>query len=236
MVLIVDADSLIYGASVGAETLEDATNKFETYLGYLLKDLNDICEFDDILICNGSRNNFRMALNKEYKANRTQERPSFLSDLHNYVKKNFNSYHVTGYETDDVVATLWQKACDEVGINNVIIAANDKDYLQFPCWFYDTYYKRRELRKIEDFEAKYNFYHQMIMGDTADNVKYCKGYGKAKASGILKDASTEYGLKRRVYGLYLDIYGSNAKSKYLECKKLLKLETKININEIKKGI
>lgn len=236
MRLIIDADSLIYSASVGSETLDDAKNKFETYLSYLLNDLSDVCEFDDIWICNGSRNNFRIALNKEYKANRSKEKPNFLSELHNYVKENFNSYHTSGYETDDVVATLWKQSCDEIGVNNVIIAANDKDYLQFPCWFYDTYYKRRELKKVEEFEAKYNFYHQMIMGDTADNVKYCKGYGKAKANKILKDANTEFGLIRRVYSLFKEIYGVDAKSKFIECKKLLKLETKININEIKKGI
>lgn len=212
---------------MSSETFEDAKNKFETYLDYLLSDLSDICEFDDVWICNGSTNNFRVALNKEYKANRSKEKPNFLSELHNYVKENFNSYHTSGYETDDVVATLWKQSCDEIGVNNVIIAANDKDYLQFPCWFYDTYYKRRELRKVGEFEAKYNFYHQMIMGDTADNVKYCKGYGKVKANKILKDATTEFGLIKRVYGLYLDIYGSNAKSKYLECEKLLKLYTNV---------
>jgi len=227
MRLILDADSLIYSACFNVETLDEAKNKFDNYLGYVLKDLSDICEFDDIWICNGSINNFRVALNKQYKANRTQERPAFLSELHNHVKNEFNSYWVDGYETDDVVATLWKQSCDELGENNVIIAANDKDYKQFPCWFFDTYYSRRELVKIEDFEAKYNFYHQMIMGDTADNVKYFKGYGKAKAHKILKGAKTEFSLLRRVYSLFLEFYKEDAKSKFIECKKMLKLVTDV---------
>lgn len=233
MRLILDADSLIYSSCFNVETLEEAQNKFETGLSYILSDLSDVCEFDDILVCNGSVNNFRKDLNKEYKANRTQKRPEFLSDLHKYVKKNFKSYWTDGYETDDVVATLWKQSCEELGEDNVIIAANDKDYLQFPCWFFDTYRSRRELRKIDEFEAKYNFYHQMIMGDTADNVKYCKGYGKAKASKILKGAKTEFSLIRRVYSLFKEIYGADAKGKFLECKKLLKLDTKVS--SISKG-
>ena len=227
MRLIFDADSLIYSSCFNVETLEEAQNKFETGLSYILSDLSDVCEFDDILVCNGSVNNFRKDLNKEYKANRTQKRPEFLSDLHKYVKKNFKSYWTDGYETDDVVATLWKQSCDELGENNVIIAANDKDYKQFPCWFFDTYYSRRELVKIEDFEAKYNFYHQMIMGDTADNVKYFKGYGKAKAHKILNGAKTEFALIRRVYSLFLEFYKDEAKDKFNECKKMLKLITDV---------
>ena len=227
MRLILDADSLIFASAVSSEDLDEAKNKFDTYLGYILKDLSDVCEFDDIFICNGSTNNFRTKLNKQYKANRKQERPSLLSPLHKWVKEEFNSYFTDGYETDDVVATLWKQSCEELGENNVVIAANDKDYLQFPCWFFDTYHSRRELKKITDFEAKYNFYHQMIMGDTADNVKYFKGYGKAKAHKILNGSKTEYSLVRRVYSLFLEHYKEEAKVKYKECKKLLKLDTNV---------
>jgi len=233
MRLIVDADSLIFASAVSSEDLSEAKSKFEKYLNYVLEDLSEVCGFDDVLICNGSKNNFRIQLNKQYKANRKQERPAILSELHNWVKKEFNSYWTNGYETDDVVATLWKQSVEELGVNNVIIAANDKDYLQFPCWFFDTYHSRRELRKISEEEANYNFYHQMIMGDTADNVKYCKGYGKAKAHKRLKDCVTEFSLIRGVYSLFKEIYDTEAKAKFKECKKLLKLDT--DVKEIIRG-
>ena len=73
----------------------------------------------------------------------------------------------------------------------------------------------------------------MIMGDTADNVKYFKGYGKAKAHKILKGSKNEYSLVRRVYSLFLEHYKEEAKAKYKECEKLLKLDT--NVKEINKG-
>ena len=233
MRLIIDADSIIFSSAITCDTLEEAKIKFQSHLDYLLRDLSDICEFDDIWICNGSTNNFRVKLNKEYKANRTQERPSILSPLHKWVKKEFNSYYTSGYETDDVVATLWRQSVEELGIDNVIISANDKDYLQFPCWFFDMYKTRKELTKITEEEANYNFYHQMIMGDTADNVKYCKGYGKAKAHKILKGCVTEFSLIRGVYSLFKEIYDDEAKVKYKECKKLLKLDT--NVQQINGG-
>lgn len=227
MILILDADSLIYSSCFNVETLDDAKDKFHNYLNSVLEDLSDVCEFDDVLICNGSTNNFRVALNSSYKANRKQKKPNYLKEMHQYVKEEFNSYWTDGYETDDVVATLWKQNCEELGINNVVIAANDKDYKQFPCWFFDTYYTRRELVKIDDFEAEYNFYHQMIMGDNADNVKYFKGYGKGKAHKILKGAKTKYSLIRRVYYLFSEHYGKEAKSKFIECKELLKLRTDV---------
>lgn len=233
MRVIVDADSLVYASCFNVETLGEAKQKFSESLDSILSDLTDVCDVDDIRICNGSRNNFRVALNKSYKANRTQEKPTFLGDMHDWVKKTYNSYWTNGYETDDVVATLWKQSVDELGENGVIIASMDKDYKQFPCWYFDTYWSRRELMKIDEFEAKYNFYTQMIVGDSADNVNYIKGKGKRYTTKLFDDAKSEFSLLRRTYKEFIDVYGNEAKDKFLECKKLLKLDT--NVKEIQQA-
>jgi len=237
MKVIFDADSLIYASCFKRKEDRDsldnifetdvsvAFDKFESSLDKLLSFLEDLVEVDEVVICNGSKNNFRKDISPTYKLNRTQKRPEILPLLHDMVKLAYDSIYGDGVETDDVVATLWAEEVKKNGIDSVIIMSLDKDYKQFPCWFYNYNYKNRELIKISEQEAKENFYSQMIIGDTADNINYCKGYGKAYAKKLFKEAKNEYSLVNRTYRLYKEIYGEDAKSMFSEAKSLLTLKT-----------
>tara|TARA_R110000850_G_scaffold25917_2_gene74654 strand:- start:3175 stop:3915 length:741 start_codon:yes stop_codon:yes gene_type:complete len=237
MKVIFDADSLIYASCFtsakdrkGKEDLFEtdvvvAFDKFTLSFGKLIDYLNDIVQVDDVVFCNGSKNNFRNNITDTYKANRTANRPPILGELHDIVKLSYSSVYGDGVETDDVVATLWAKEVEKNGIDSVIIMSLDKDYKQFPCWFFDYHYKRRELTKITQEEADNNFYSQMIIGDTADNINYCKGFGKAYVTKTFKGANNEYSLLNRTYRLYKQIHGDDAKKLFNEAKSLLKLKT-----------
>ena len=246
MKVIFDADSLIYASCFKSKDdrkdsddlfetdVDKAFDKFTNSFGNLIEFLDEQVEVEDVVFCNGSKNNFRNEITKEYKANRTQKRPTILSDLHKQVKEFYNSVWGDGVETDDVVATLWAEEVAKNGIDSVIIMSLDKDYKQFPCWFYDYHYRRRELIKISEEEALNNFYSQMIIGDTADNINYCKGFGKAYAKKLLKDAKNEYSMLRKTYQLYKEIHQDNAKEMFNEAKSLLKLKTDC-YEQIKRG-
>jgi len=237
MKVIFDADSLIYASCFKSKEnrvsnddlfetdVEKAFDKFSGNLGKLISFLEEQVPVDDLIVCNGSKNNFRKDIDSNYKLNRTQKRPDILSELHELVKLSYNSVWGDGVETDDVVATLWSEEVSKNGVDSVIIMSLDKDYKQFPCWFYDYNYKRRELYKISEEEAIRNFYSQMIIGDSSDNIKVCKGYGKVYASNLLKEAKTEYSAMNRTYRLYKDIYGDDAKPIFNQTKSLLKLKT-----------
>ena len=225
MKVIIDADSLIYAASFSCEDIDSAMDYFNEKLEAILDVLSNDIDVSDVLICNGSINCFRKSVNASYKLNRNKEKPEILSELHNEVKLAYNSYWADGVETDDVVATLWRKEVEENGVDSVVIAANDKDYRQFPCWLFNTHYSKMTLEKIGDFDACKNFYTQMIVGDSADNVNYIKGKGVAYARKLFENIETKFGLFRKTYYLYKDVYGDEAKEKFLECYKLLKLRT-----------
>jgi len=227
MKAIIDADSLIFGSCFNVVNLYEATEKFNNALESVFTDLSEYCQVSEYIICSGGDNTLRRSINPSYKMNRTQERPTYLSDLHKEVRISYDSKFKEGYETDDVVASLWQEEVDKNGEDNVIIVANDKDYKQFPCWYFDTYYKRRTLDKIEPFEADYNFYTQMVVGDTADNIKYFKGKGKAYAKKRFSEIYTTYGLFRSTYYLFLEEFGKEAKEKFHESYSLLRLRTDI---------
>jgi hypothetical protein len=64
----------------------------------------------------------------------------------------------------------------------------------------------------------------MIVGDTADNVNYCKGHGAKYCEKAFKDCLSDYSYIRVVFSLYKQIYRSKAREKYLECYRLLKLK------------
>ena len=237
MKVIFDADSLIYASCFkGKDNRLDKDDLFETDVDVAfdkftdgfqrcLSFLEDKVAVDEVVFCNGSINNFRKNITPTYKANRTAKKPEILGALHNLVKFSYDSVWGDGVETDDVVATLWAEEVKKNGVDNVIIMSLDKDYKQFPCWFYDYNYKNRELIKITEEEALNNFYSQMIIGDTADNIKVCKGYGKAYALKLFKDVKSEFSLISKTYRLYKQVYGDEARAMFEQAKSLLKLKT-----------
>ena len=97
---IIDLDTAIYASCFNVETLDEAREKLEEKLDSILSHLSDFCEVSEVWICNGSRNNFRKAVNKSYKANRTSDKPKFFDELIKHVQENLNVQSRRGIETD----------------------------------------------------------------------------------------------------------------------------------------
>jgi len=236
MILLVDADSLVFASCYKKrETLDDerfftdiadARNKFDEQYMAIVNHLEDIYNVEKVITFNGSKGNFRKLITKKYKANRKkQELPPLLHDMHAYVKEQYDSIFGYGIETDDLVARYWYNISKEIGRDNVMIVSIDKDYKQFPCLMYNYHYKHREILDISSDEALYNFYEQMIMGDTADNVNYFVGKGRRFAQKYYAECQTKYQYTRKLYELFLKQYKGKARQKYVECYTLLKLRT-----------
>ena len=236
MVLLIDADSLIFASCYRSKkesknildkfysNIDDAIVKFDEQYMKIVNDLEEHFEIDEIITFNGCKGNFRKQITKKYKANRKkQDLPPLLHEMHDYVKKNYNSIYGFGIETDDLVAKYWYEISNTIGREEVMIVSIDKDYKQFPCLMYDYHYKHRQIIDISEEQALYNFYEQMIVGDTADNVNYFKGKGKAFAKKYYKDCKTKYQYTKQLYNLFKEIYKGKARQKYVECYNLLKL-------------
>ena len=236
MILLIDADSLVFGSCYRKKQnkddypfytdIEDAKSKYDEIFHKMLNDIEEIYEIDDVMVFSNARGNFRKMITKKYKANRTYtEKPPLLYEMHQYVTKQYDSIGGCGVETDDVVARYWKEICERAGRNNVMIVSLDKDYKQFPCLYYNYHYKHKCVYDISYEEALYNFYEQMIAGDVADNVNYFPGKGVAFAKKYYIDCKTEFQYRRKLYELFKLIYKSKAKEKYSECYNLLKLRT-----------
>lgn len=231
MILLVDADSLIFASCYSNdkqaqfyEEIGDAINKFDQQFMKIVNDLEERFEIEKVITFNGSKGNFRKKITPIYKANRKkQDLPPLLHDMHNYVKKQYNSVYGYGIETDDLVSAYWFSLSKDLGRENVMIVSIDKDYKQFPALIYNYHYNHREIIDITPDEAMFNFYSQMIEGDTADNVNYFKGKGKKFAENYLKNCKTKYQYTKKMYELFKDKYKGKARQKYVECYNLLKL-------------
>ena len=235
MILLIDCDSLVFASCLVSKKenreekhytdIEDSIAKFEEQYFKIVNDLEEDYEIDKIYNFNYSQGNFRKLITKKYKANRNAELPPLLNDMHNFVREHYDGLYGYGIETDDLVARYWKELSDEYGRDNVMIVSIDKDYKQFPCLMYNYHFKHREVYNISEYQALYNFYEQMIIGDTADNVNYCKGYGKKFSEKYLKDCKTQYQFTKAIYELFKKIHRGKAKQRYIECYNLLKLRT-----------
>tara|TARA_Y100001938_G_C8043386_1_gene407444 strand:- start:50 stop:763 length:714 start_codon:yes stop_codon:yes gene_type:complete len=234
MIVLFDADSLIFACCYRTRNenekhkdkyyrnIDDATSKFDEQFMKIINDISDVFDVNSVIVFNGSKGNFRKKITPIYKANRkNQERPPLLDQLHSYVKENYNSVYGYGLETDDLVAKNWYEIQKEIGRGDVLICSIDKDYKQFNCLMWN--YHKKELLDISKDDAMYNFYEQMIAGDSADNVNYFRGKGKRFAERYYKGCTTKYQYTKRLYELFKKEYKGKARQKYIECYNLLKL-------------
>ena len=233
MIILLDADSLVFAScyNTGSEEifytdLEAAVSKFDAQFMAIINEIEKRYDIKKIMTFNGSKGNFRKILNSEYKANRKkQDLPPLLHDMHEYVKKNYSSIYGYGVETDDLVARYWKNLSDEIGKENVMIVSIDKDYKQLPCLYYNYHYKWKEFYNITNDQALYNFYEQMITGDSADNVIFFKGKGKVFAKTYLNGCKSKFSYTKKLFKLFTELYKGKAREKYIECYNLLKLRT-----------
>ena len=236
MILLIDADSLIFASCYRTrETPEDepffsdiadARNKFDEQYMSIVNHLEEIYPVEKIITFSGAKGNFRNLITKKYKSNRNYNNlPPLLNEMHQFVKEQYDSISGYGVETDDMVARYWHTISQDIGRDEVMIISIDKDYKQFPALIYNYHWNTRQILDISEDEAMYNFYEQMVVGDSADCVNYFKGRGVRFAQKYFADCETKYQYTRKLYELFKQKYKSKAREKYIECYHLLKLRT-----------
>lgn len=182
--VIVDADGLIYSSSYKSETAEDALAKCKEYVYNIY--LNTNADLSTGFLTSSSQR-YEIATTKEYKGNRKLlEKPSYFKLLFEYLKDEFNFKVMPQTEADDLCISTYMKYKDTY---NCIISSPDKDLKQIEGTFYNP--KTYKIEYISQEQADYNFYYQMLVGDTADNIVGVPGIGKVKAAAILDNITPD---------------------------------------------
>ena len=142
---------------------------------------------------------FRHKLYKEYKANR-EEMPEDLSKSWPYLEQMVKAMNIPilvkpGYEADDLIGTMVQRATKEK-IESVIVSG-DKDFMQLigpgvkmykPKWP-DDWTMADEKDVLEKFGVKPEQVIDVLslMGDSSDNVPGVPGIGEKTATTLIQE-------------------------------------------------
>lgn len=230
-IILIDADSMCYIGS-NCEEVEQAYDKVDAAISNIVS--TSAASHYMVLIEKPYNNNFRKKIVSSYKIGRKgKPLPNFYNEIKEYITLNWGGYGLGGYETDDVIISLWKKCKEEYPFTEVLIASMDKDLRQFPITIFDTYYTRfGEVTEISKEDANYNLWKQMIQGDSTDSIKGVKGKGLKKAESALNQSKNHFIATCRVYR---EVYGSrwqkNFIKNYVQVKLLDNLNVRIKLQE-----
>lgn len=231
-IVLLDADSILYSSCFlskeqspdgksghYSEDLSDVCGKTHERIMYVINSMMEkyptINVIHTVVFMEGD-GNFRYSIDNKYKSNR-KETPPLLGKLKKWVEQSFNAGPLSTFssinvETDDSIVATYNRY-KRMG-KNLIIASPDKDMKTVPCVLFDSFHTNHTLYEIDEQMANYNFYLQMLMGDSADHIKGVKGMGPKKSQKLLTTKKGEFGRRRAVWECYLKAYGHRARREY----------------------
>jgi hypothetical protein len=174
------------------------------------------CQRTILLLTKGG-NCFRhhLATIQKYKGNRDgMTKPHHYDAIRDYYMDVHGALMFDKWEADDAACMALHKGSTRPDYEYVL-STIDKDLAQQRGRHVNPGKKDEGVYIISEAEGWYNFYHQMLMGDGADNIKGlkgtkgCPGIGKAKAAKLLAPAGTSIPhMCQIVYDQYVIKYGT----------------------------
>ena len=183
MIGLVDADTLLYYAAHQDSTYEG----MKTYMDSKIEDILSASGVDDYMMFLTSRCfRYDIPSYKKYKGTRKKavKKPEFYA-LEEYMIQRHKAIRVPELEADDLVLLFQNNLKEETRI-----LSTDKDVLQQAKESFNYNPKEMKIISLDDEQINYNVYHQMLTGDSTDNIEGVHGVGPAGARKILKDCES----------------------------------------------
>jgi len=173
------------------------------------------CHRSVLLLTKGG-NCFRhhLATIQKYKGNRDKlTKPHHYDNIRNYYIDHHGAKVYDKWEADDAACMALHRGSGIDGVEYVL-STIDKDLAQQAGLHVNPNKKDEGVYVITEVDGWRNFYHQMLMGDKADNIKGLSGkkghpgIGKVKASKLLEPAGDDISMMCQiVYDAYCIRYG-----------------------------
>jgi DNA polymerase-1 len=225
-IALIDADIVVYQSASRAEKIDDfdddlihiTGSKRETRDGIaeMIHDLQVAVGADRVLLAfTCSSGNFRKEVYHQYKSNRKGHRkPITYQYGREWAIENYDSMVRPGLEADDILGIV---ATGEVKglVGDKVVCSIDKDMRTFPCRLYNWMKPEDGIDVISETEADFNFYQQILTGDSVDGYPGCPGIGPVRAKRLLeqhwilppaKTGVDEYFCEREAWGCVLKAY------------------------------
>lgn len=125
---------------------------------------------------------------QKYKGNRQTPKPYHYDAIVDYLVERWDAIRIEGKEVDDQVALDAYESPFPV-----VVCSPDKDLDQIPGKHWN--YRDSVEYEVDEEEAKWMFWYQLLMGDSSDNImgiwKCGKAVAKAKMEELWTDAVDE---------------------------------------------
>lgn len=192
--MIIDSDSLFFKVCHSTEDFEQACYLFDSKVASLVSFVefwtNQSWEY--VIYFQERVKNFRLEIDSQYKNNRKRPLPPNFNELKEWVKQNHPVKIANETkETDDLIA----EDADE----SSCICYIDKDLKQIYTAGLHVNYNKMEMYRVERKEALKNFYTQMIVGDTADNIKGLEKRGVKYVERLFENQTQYFYLTLKEY-------------------------------------
>jgi len=187
VIALIDADIICY--RIGFATEDEHENTAIETMAVFLEDLLmfDLIDCDEHSLFLTGKNNFRhdIAVTAPYKGNRKDvPKPRHLPLLREYLQTAWGASVSDGQEADDDISIKATEFGDDC-----IIVSIDKDFMQVPGWHYN--FVKQEKKYVTPEEGLRFFYKQILMGDSADNIKGMPRVGVVRSEKMLAPLNTE---------------------------------------------
>lgn len=185
MIGVLDLDSIAYSIGHPNKVLDDSGEPIKSdgkFVYYdktteelmscadvlMMKILSD-CSCDNYIAYIKGKGNYRYSINPDYKANRSKESPKWWQFVKRYLIDQWGAIPVNSMEVDDAVNIT------RLSIKDAFIIAIDKDLLSLKGRHYN--WKTEKWVEVDEDQAEYNFWADMIVGQPGDNIKGLPGKG-----------------------------------------------------------
>ena len=196
------AKSLSIEKKIESEPLEYCLNS----VNKMLESIRDTVKADKVRVFLTPSSVFRHEVDSEYKGNRdASHKPTWHKEIKEHLITHWNAEIVEGIEADDcigIVANLLDSGSESE--YRPVMCSLDKDLLTIPGEHYN--WRQGVTKLVTADEALLNFWKQMLMGDSADNIKGIPKIGKVKSERMLRGLS-EKDMERIVINEYQREYG-----------------------------
>lgn len=208
MKLIIDSDTLSFAAAASAE--EADVDIACARVDVSMQNLADVTKATDLELWVTGEGNFRYNVFPEYKRSRKDAyRPKWEKEAKQHLIDKWKANIAVGCEADDMCGVSAYANMDPPGEMNTILAHIDKDLNMIPGWHFSWEIIRlgkvvrpNSFYYVTPEEALYNFYYQLIVGDSTDGIKGVRGAGPKKAENVLADLHTESEMYNAVRDMY----------------------------------
>ena len=244
-IAVIDTDSILFSSFYGNKVIDEITGEPKKIDGKFVivpKTDKEIEEtFDGIMhhiftegefshyiafVKGNNTTKDRLAINPEYKQQRTKEVPEKWEFTKKYAMEKWGVIEVNDIEVDDAVRIT------NINTPNSHIVAIDKDLLLLEGNNFN--WRKNEWITVNEYDEEEYLAKSLICGDTVDNIKgipgkaeaYCKRHDIRKIENAFSAYLAEFGLEKGV-----DEFYKNFKCLYIlkESDKFTKIPTPIEI-------